>query len=169
MAKYNYKWASDVVDGKPVYAPADKLVVHGKTVLNPKDVHYRIAGFLPVVDEAPAVPAPDGYHWEPRYWRAETIRVARVYEAVQDPPPPANKYSKLKLYAALVNAGLWDAFEGWLRGQTIEGVNGYTAFSLAQDLSDDHPLFMPLYSAAKTAIGVSDEEAERILDAAREA
>lgn len=168
MAKVTYKWASDVVNGKPVYAPADRLTVNGRVVLSPKDVHYRIAGYLPVIDKAPTTPAAEGYHWEATSWVKEINIIARVYTEVVNPPPAPRKFSKLKLYAALAEAGHWEHFEFWLKEQTIAGVNGYTAFSLAQELSDDHPLFAPLYAAAKTAIGVSDEEAERILEAARE-
>lgn len=168
MAKTNYNWASDVIDGKPVYAPADRLIVNGQVVLNPKEVHYRIAGYLPVVDNPPTEPAPEGYHWDPTSWTKEIDRIARVYTEVIDPPPAPRKYSKLKLYSALVAFARWETFEGWLRAQTIEGVNGYTAFSLAQDLSDDHPLFASLYAAAKSALSLTDEEAEMILNAARE-
>ena len=169
MAKYNYKWASDVIGGKPVYAPANKIVINGQIILNPHDVHYRIAGYLPVVDNPPTTPAPEGYHWEPASWAKELLQIARVYQLVVNPPPAPRKFSKLKLYAALVEAGHWEHLEYWLKEQTIAGVNGYTAFSLAQDLSDDHPLFSSLYAAAKAALGVTDEEAERILEAAREA
>lgn len=164
----NRKWASGIKDGKPVYAPAAALTVGGRLIIAPKDVHYRMAGYLPVVDEAPTNPAPDGYHWAAKEWRKEAAQIVRVYEAVENPPAPARKFSKLRLYAALVDAGLWDAFETWLKGQTIEGVNGYTAFSLAQELSDDHPLFRPLYTAVKSALSLTDEAADRILELAQE-
>lgn len=82
------------------------------------------------------------------------------------PKPPPRTFSKLRLYAALSAAGLWDAFEAWLRTQTVGGVNAWTAFSLAQDLNDGHPLFGPLVESAKTALGVDDATAEAILAAA---
>ena len=169
MAKiYNYSWGSGIgADGKPIYAPADFINLDGRTIFRPKDIHYQLAGFYSVIDEPPTNPAPSGYHWAAAGWEMVDSKILRVYEAVENPRVVC-KFSKLKLYSALVSAGLWEAFEGWLKSQDIGGVNGYTAFSLAQDLSDDHPLFNSLYAAAKAALGVSDEEAERILEAARE-
>ncbi|MBR2839304.1 MAG: hypothetical protein IKE55_11000 [Kiritimatiellae bacterium] len=77
-------------------------------------------------------------------------------------------FSKLKLYAALASAGLWDALETWLKTQTVNGLNAWTAFQLAQELRDDHPLFASWYAAAKSVLGVTDAEADAILDAAVE-
>ena len=169
MSKINKKWASGLgADGTPVYAPAGAIEVNGRLVIDPLDVHYRIAGYMPVVDVAPTEPAPVGYHWSPVKWEVQVLQIVRIYLAVKDPPPKPRKFSKLKLYAALAAAGLWDAFENWLKGQTIAGVNGYTAFSLAQELSEDHALFGPLYADVKAALGVSDEQAEAILAASVE-
>ena len=53
------------------------------------------------------------------------------------------RYSRLKLYAAIAQMGKWDALETWLKSQTINGVNAYTAFLIANDLRTDHPLFTP--------------------------
>lgn len=78
------------------------------------------------------------------------------------------RFSKLKLYAALAQAGLWDPLVAWLNSQTFEGINAYTAFTLAQDLAEDNPLFDQWLAAAKTALGVSDADAEAILAAAAE-
>lgn len=81
--------------------------------------------------------------------------------AVEEDAP--RTFSKLKLYAALSKAGLWDALVTWLQAQTYDGVNAYTAFTLAQELRDDHPLFNSWFAAAKAALGVSDADAEAIL------
>ena len=42
-------------------------------------------------------------------------------------------------------------------------MNARTAFDIAQVLSDAHPLFAPMLAAAKTALGVTEDEAEAIL------
>ena len=153
--------------GRLDYAPVT-LNDNGRYIVAPTHADYVRLGYLPVEDKPPTEPAAEGYHWEATSWRQEFDKITRVYTEVINPPPAPRKFSKLKLYAALAEAGHWQHFEFWLKEQTIAGVNGYTAFSLAQELSDDHPLFASLYAAAKTAIGVSDEEAERILEAARE-
>lgn len=73
------------------------------------------------------------------------------------------RYSKLKLYAAIAQMGKWDALETWLKGQTINGVNAYTAFLIAQDLRTDHPLFMQYFTAAKQVLQIDDATADAIL------
>ena len=166
MSNYNRGFGK-LEDGKLSYAPVG-LYVFGRYVVNPKPSDYVNAGYKQVVDEMPTEPAPEGCHWQADGWRDEFLRIARVYRAVENPPAPARKFSKLKLYGALVEARLWDKFEAWLKDHEIEGKNGYTAFSLAQDLSDDHPLFNPIYAEVKSALGISDEVAEMILEAARE-
>lgn len=84
------------------------------------------------------------------------------------PTPPPRRFSKLKLYAALAQANLWDPLGAWLNTQTFEGINAYTAFMLAQDLVEDHPMFAQWLAAAKTALSITDEQAETILAAAAE-
>ena len=91
------------------------------------------------------------------------IRGRAVKVATSERKP--RRFSKLKLYAALAHAGLWDALEIWLKAQTFEGMNAFTAFSLAQVISDDHHMFQQWYSAVKTALNVSDADAEAILAA----
>ena len=75
----------------------------------------------------------------------------------EDAPPEVRTFSKLKLYGALVQAGLWDDFEAWLKTQEVNGMNAYTAFSLAQDLNDANEMFLGAVEKAKVALGVSDE------------
>ena len=98
-----------------------------------------------------------------RYDEDENAVVAEY--TYEDAPKPVRTFSKLKLYGALTQAGLWDVFESWLKTQTINGVNAYTAFSLAQDLNDANELFNGVVESAKTALGVSDEVVEMILEA----
>ena len=73
------------------------------------------------------------------------------------------RYSKLRLYAVLTKAGLWERLMEWLVGQTVEGMNAKTSFDLANELSDDHPLFAPMLEAAKSALGVTNEQVKAIL------
>lgn len=76
------------------------------------------------------------------------------------------RYSKLRLYAALAQAGLWDALVAWLEAQTVDGVNAWVAFQLAQDLTSDNELFSTWLSAAQSALGVDDATVAAILAAA---
>lgn len=126
-------------------------------------------GKIAVPDGYELVPSePDGYvpGIEPEDLALMEWRQKWRYEDA--PPPPPRTFSKLKLYAALAQAGLWDALVAWLNTQTFEGINAYTAFMLAQDLVEDHPMFAQWLAAAKTALGVTDEQVEAILATAAE-
>lgn len=89
---------------------------------------------------------------------SETNAVRHIDGMVQP-----TRYSKLKLYAAIAQMGKWDALETWLKGQTINGMNAYTAFLIAQDLRTDHPLFMQYFTAAKQVLQIDDATADAIL------
>lgn len=156
-----------LIDGRIEYAPST-LCKRGEYNMMPSALDYYTFGWLPVVDEKPTTPPREGYHWSPAGWIQDIGTIRRKYVEVENPPAPPRKFSKLKLYGALTEAGLWDALESWLKTQTVEGVNAYTAFSLAQDLSDAHPLFSQYYAAAKSVLGVTDEQAEAILAASEE-
>ena len=89
---------------------------------------------------------------------SETNAVRHVDGAIQP-----TRYSRLKLYAAIARMGKWDELETWLKSQTINGVNAYTAFLIAQDLRTDHPLFMQYFTAAKQVLQIDDATADAIL------
>ena len=92
-----------------------------------------------------------------RTW-TETNAVRHVDGTIQP-----TRYSKLKLYAILAQAGYWDPLKAWLESQTINGVNAWMAFTMAQDLRTDHPLFIHYFTAAKQVLGVDDATADAIL------
>ena len=89
---------------------------------------------------------------------SETNAVQHVDGTIQP-----TRYSRLKLYAALAQMGKWDALKAWLETQTVDGVNAYMAFMLANDLRTDHPLFMAYFEAAKQALQIDDTTADIIL------
>ena len=119
------------------YAP-DTLTIEGRKVYNPKAVHYRIAGYLPVDTAAPSEPAPEGYHYEPRGWeifdddRSPVPRcIRRVWEVVANPPPPPRRWSRLSIKTALATAGMLDAARQFLSATEI--ATGYTAWEALTD------------------------------------
>ena len=159
----NRNFAKPKADMTPEFGP-DALVIDGRTILAPKAAHYARAGYLPLSPDWPVDP-PQGMHYE----RTGTIEPDGAggyrwqYRLVDDPPPPPRTFSKLKLYAVLSAANLWDALKAWLEAQTYEGMNAWTAFSLAQELTEDHPMVAAWFSAAKTALDVDDATAEELL------
>ena len=76
------------------------------------------------------------------------------------------KYSRLKVYVACVQLGLWEKLEAWLKTQNVNGVNAYTAFMLANELMADDPIFMPMLEAAAGALGVGESTIQAVLAAA---
>lgn len=75
------------------------------------------------------------------------------------------KFSKLSIYLAITKLNAWNTIQTWLEGKTIDGVNGWMAFQLAQEISDAHPLFAPLAYEAKALLGLTDEQFEEMLNA----
>lgn len=149
--------------------PPRRATINGRDVTGELPADYLATlGYLPF-DETPmpSVEPTAGKHWEPRYAEAEG-RVAQSWTQVDNPAPAPRTFSKLKLYATLAQMGLWDSLATWLNTQTYEGVSAYTAFMLAQELTEDHPMFNRWLAAAKTALDVTDEQAEAILAAAAE-
>ena len=160
MAK-NTKYCKPIEDGKKIeYAP----VILPPNPGAPTEEDYNEAGWFRNEIKPPVIP-------EGKMVASITYRYDEELNAVvadytyEDAPKPVRTFSKLKLYGALTQAGLWDTFEAWLKTQTINGVNAYTAFSLAQDLNDANELFNGVVESAKTALGVSDEVVEMILEA----
>ena len=174
MATVNRKWASGIgADGNPVYAPADVIKVNGRKVYNPTDAHYRAAKFVPVVDERPSEPAPEGYHYEAKGWEEVSsssssefengdnfARIRRVYETVQDPAPPPRVFSKLKIVAALMTAGVWETVKQYIIAGGL-----YDLFLAAQDFREDNEFFVRGKTALQTALSWTDEQVEAVLAA----
>ena len=162
MSRVNTHYCRPSADALSIeYAP----VIFPPSPHEPTEADYLAHGWYRNETHNPPTPPEGKSVSSKRYAITEDgVRVVAVYEYA-DIPPRVSIFSKLRLYAALAQAGLWDALKIWLEGQTIDGVNAYTAFSLAQELTDAHPLFTQWYAAAKVALGVDDETAEAILEA----
>ena len=119
------------------------------------------AGYFPIEDVMPQYP--DGKIAVADHWENKDGKCICIY-AILDAPKAVRRFSKLKIYGAIAKIGAWDAIHGWLEGKTIDGINGWMAFQLAQEISDDHPLFAPLAAEAKTMLGLTDEQFEELLE-----
>lgn len=75
------------------------------------------------------------------------------------------RYSKLKIYGAISNLGAWERVKAWLEGKEVDGINGWMAFQLAQEVSSDHPMFRPLAEEARQMLGLTDDEFAALLAA----
>lgn len=156
-------------NGRLVYF--DGTLRDGDTyIVAPTAADFSRFGWLPIVDERPTDPAPDGYHYAPTGWNEAEGAIRRIYALIKDPPPPPRVFSCLYLEAALLKRGLLPAFDALLDSQTIEDPpgSGHTmplrrAYQRANDISSAHPLFGRYFAAAKSALGIDDATADEIL------
>lgn len=159
--KINRKYGK-VTDGAITYAPYTLTGEDGRVTISPTAEMYAAAGYLPVEDTPPS--PPEGMTVSGRKWATDGVRCFEeyTYSPVVD-EPHVHRYSKLKLYAALSAAGLWDRLTAYLDGVTVEGMNARVAFDLANELNDAHPMFASMLAQVQTALGVSDGQVAAIL------
>ena len=92
----------------------------------------------------------------------------------EDAPPVVRVFSKFALEDKLFEMGLYDAFNTFIDGQTYtKTIDGQTysmplrkKYETANELRSDNEVFMEYFNAAKTALNLTDEQAEEILSAA---
>ena len=157
---YTYDSATKRLTPAPKYATID-----GAAVINPtreqcakmEPPAYPLADPMPPAPEPPegkiAVPdgyepadTPDGKEWRQK-WRYEDA-----------PPPPPRQFSKLKIVAALMGAGVWEQVKAY-----IEQAGLYDLYLAAQDFKEDDEFFIKGLSELKAKFGMPEEEIEAIL------
>ena len=157
MANLKY---GKIIDGVFSYAP-NKVVLDHREIYNPNEETLLKCDYLPIVDERPVK---EGFYYVPTGWKEIDGKLIRQYEerAVQK---TSVIYSKLKIYTVLTQYGYWDKLVEWLNTQEVNGINAYTAFSLAVELNDSNPLFENMLQNAVTALGADEETTKSILAA----
>ena len=161
------------------YGP-DTLTIEGRKVYNPKAVHYRIAGYLPVVEASPSDPPPEGFHYEPKEegmedgeivhkWQVRNGAIRINWGLVPNPPPPPRRWTRLSIKTALAKAGMLDAARQFLSATEI--ATGYTAWEALTDCDYIEEGFggaeawNALLDGAATALGKTREEIDAFLAA----
>lgn len=164
----NRNFAKPREDMTPEFAP-DVLEINGRKVYNPKAVHCKIAGYLPLSPDYPVDPAPDGQHWD----RTDKIEpngedgYKWVYFLVDNPPPPPRRWTRLSIKTALANAGMLDAARAFLLGAEIN--IGYTAWEALNDCNyveegyPDTESWNALLDGAAVALGKTRQEIDGFL------
>lgn len=169
-------WAVDCADfgrldgGRLVRAPLTLSVTEGGRTAVRRDVRLAAADYLAqgwkrVVDLAPA-PSADGREVYPAGWTETDAEIVRQY-AERDAAPaarPPRKFSKLKVYGAIAQMGAWEQVKAWLEAKTVNGMSAWTAFMLAQEVSEQDPMFAPLAEEARQMLGLDAEAFETLLD-----
>lgn len=164
----NRNFAKPREDMTPEFAP-DVLEINGRKVYNPKAVHCKIAGYLPLSPDWPVDP-PEGKHYE-RTGKIEPNGDGYkwVYVLVDNPPPPPRRWTRLSIKTALATAGMLDAARQFLSASEI--ASGYTAWEALTDcdyIEEGYPTadaWNALLDGAAQALGKSREEIDAFLNA----
>jgi len=136
--------------------PAPRAIrIGGAVVCNPTAAQYAQAGYYPIVDERPT--CADGYHAVAVGWETRDGAIHRVYEAVQDPPPPPRSWTPLAIKRACGER--WATVRDALQTRGI-----YEDFMMAQELRDDDSAFVQGYNWAVSEFGA--EVVDAVLAAA---
>lgn len=154
----NRNFAKPKADMTPEYAP-DVLEINGRKVYNPKAVHCKIAGYLPLSPDWPIDP-PEGKHYE----RTGTIEPDGAdgyrwqYRLVDDPPPPPRVFVTADLVEALMEEGVWETARAWIVEQ------GMLDLVLAtKEFDETNANFQAGKAALQSALGWTDAEVEELL------
>jgi len=86
----------------------------------------------------------------------------RTYRYDDAPQPPPKVYDKYRLVDALMQEGVWDYVEAWLK----ETPNAWTRALMAPDISADEPLLAQGIAAVKQLLGWTDEKVAQVLASA---
>ena len=126
---------------------------------------YLAQGWKRVIDEKPAPSATNRYVYATGWAETDTA-ITRQYAEADIPPAVKvpRKFSKLKIYGAIAQLGAWDKVKSWLESKDVGGINGWTAFSLAQEVSESHELFASLAEEARQLLGLTQEQFDAMLD-----
>ena len=138
-------------------------VIRGESRLAASD--YLAQGWKRVIDEAPAPSATNRYVYATG-WKETDDAITRQYAEADIPAPVKvpRKFSKLKIYGAIAQLGAWDKVKSWLEAKDVGGINGWTAFTLAQEVSESHELFASLAEEARQLLGLTQEQFDAMLD-----
>lgn len=146
-------------NGAITYAP--DMIDNGVALLTmPSAEDYAAAGWKEVVDTRPT--SRIGFDVEPVGYAESEDKIVRIYNehAIEPPPPPVVRYSKLKLIVAAKQAGKWSAFKAFIASAGLED-----EWAACQFLASNYPQFENAKAAIIAAGIATDEEIEEILAA----
>ena len=154
----NRNYAKPRADMTPEFAP-DVLIINGRKVYNPKAVHCKIAGYLPLSHNWPVDP-PQGQHYE-RTGKIEPDGADGyrwTYRLVDDPPPPPRVFVTADFVEALMEKGIWENVRAWIVERGMLDLVLATA-----EFTEDNENFQAGKTALQSALGWTDEEVEELL------
>jgi hypothetical protein len=153
---YSYNELTRVLTAEPRYI----VTIDGTTIVNPTAEQYAtLRGAYPKGEDAPMPEPQEGKVVEyGGYALGEDSKWHKQWVLVDAPPPPPRTFSKLRIVAALTNAGVWAQVK-----QYIEQMGLYDLFLAAQDFRTDNEYFAQGKAQLQTALGWTDEQVEAVL------
>ncbi len=160
-------------DGKIIEAPSALTITvfdeagnphseyRGEVALTAAD--YLAQGWKKIVDEPPK-PSDEKHYVYPTGWKEYEETLVRTYAEAENPPAPPRQFSKLKIYGAIAQLGAWEKVKAWLEQKDVGGMNGWTAFQLAQEVSESHEMFATLAEEARELLGMDEAAFDAMLD-----
>jgi len=130
----------------------------GDQLLAPTDAEYIAAGWSPVCYNAPE--AIDGKVARFICWKFEDGKISRVYE-YDDIVQAPRVFSKLYLITALKSRGLYEKFKSLISSKGL-----YDEWQAANELNESYPGFAAYRAAVITALDITEEDCEMILNEA---
>lgn len=127
---------------------------------NPSAATHLAHGYKPVTDAPP--PREEGHYVRPIGYDEDETAIWRTYEQVPFPPPPPRVFSKLKVVAALTEAGVWPQVKAWIEENGL-----YDLYLAAQEFAEDNEYFDRGLTALKPVVGWTDEQVEAMLEECR--
>ena len=160
MTYYCYNALTRILTAEPNYI----VLSDGATIANPSaEQNAALRDAYPKGEDAPMPTPPEGKVVEyGGYELGESDHLWHKQWVVVDAlPPPPRTFSKLRIVAALTQAGVWDAVK-----QLLIERGFYDLFLAAQDFREDNEYFEQGKDALQAALGWSDAQVEHVLAAA---
>ena len=166
--KLNRNFAKFDAEMHLVFAP-DAFKFEGRDYIHPTAEDYTKAGFLPVIDEPPADPAPEGMHWEPAGWIEEEGSICMAYKLVEAPPPPPRRWSRLNILIALGGSNVFEAAVEYLKNVWVKpNISAWMGLNTANFIEEGYggaEAWNALLNGAAQALGKTREEIDAFFDA----
>ena len=143
-----------------VHPSAEQYASMGDT---PEEGAYPVGKDVKPIAPEGKIAVPDGYCLDNNSW-------VHIWKFVDD-VKKVRTFSKLALEDELFKRGLLEKLDQFVDSQTITNDHGQEMplrrkYSTANEFRDDHPVFKLFYETAKEILGVTDEDAQDILDTA---
>lgn len=154
---YKYNALTRVLKAEPNYI----VLIDGTTIVNPTAEQYaEKRNAYPKGEDAPLPEPQEGKVVEyGGYALGESDRLwHKQWVLVDAPLKPPRTFSKLRIVAALTEAGVWAQVKAY-----IEQAGLYDLYLAAQDFAEDNEYFVQGKNALQTALGWTDEKIESIL------